>query len=224
MHSNPDNIEAYFIQGDPNLASAYEIQEDIIWCKTEENVMPGILNKTLLAIECMIPRIGEFDYILRPNLSSFYVFPRFLQFLKTLPRNGCYCGYDQGGYATGCGYLMSSDVAEYLVINQDKLKHAIDVNKTYDDVALGEFFKISNIALIPAPRRDLCNIRDWLKYKKIKSTSHFHFRVKNNEHKLRATVDVHILNSLLQQFYGLPSKKYSLEKNKNEKGRNKVEE
>ncbi|MCX6988703.1 MAG: hypothetical protein NTZ52_04285 [Chlamydiae bacterium] len=84
MHTNP-NIEAYFIQGDPNLSSPYEIQGDVIWSKTEENLRPGILNKTLLSIECMLPRINEFDYVLRTNLSSFYVFPRLLHFLQTLP-------------------------------------------------------------------------------------------------------------------------------------------
>ena len=208
MHTHP-NIEAYFIQGDPNLSSPYEIQGDVIWSKTEENLRPGILNKTLLSIQCMLPRINEFDYVLRTNLSSFYVFPRLLHFLQTLPQNGCYsgfkmlCGEHKLFFGHGCGFIMSTDVATYLVNNQDDLKRQININSMNDDVVIGHFFEKSGIHLTQAPLTYLLSLKDWKHYQKHEASSDFHFRVKNKTHKLRATHDVSILKSLLKKFYGL---------------------
>ncbi len=212
MHTCPDNIEAYFIQGDPNLSSPYEIQEDIIWCKTEENVIPGILNKTILSIECMLPRLHEFNYVIRTNLSSFYVFPRLLSFLKTLPQHGCYSGYpllphnyhgEKLVFGHGCGFIMSSDVAAYLVEHQDTLKKITYVEEFNDDINIGYFFKKSGIQLIPAPLTWLETSSHWKKYKKNKSKNDFHFRVKHQDHELRSTFDIFIMQSLLKEFYGL---------------------
>jgi hypothetical protein len=108
---------------------------------------------------------------------------------------------------------MSPDVATYLVNNQDILKKTTDFHRYYDDIVIGEFFKNSGIDLIPAPIQHFVNIRSWKRYQKKKSpATDFHFRVKNNEHKLRESVDVYILSCLLQQFYGLASKEYSLKK------------
>jgi len=55
MHRDPEHVEAYFIRANPHLNSMYEIQGDVIWSKTEENVIPGILNKTsyLLSLFCL---------------------------------------------------------------------------------------------------------------------------------------------------------------------------
>ena len=57
MHSDPQHIEAYFIKGDPNLPSLYEIKEDVIWSRTEEGWSPGIINKTVLSLEAMRDRL-----------------------------------------------------------------------------------------------------------------------------------------------------------------------
>lgn len=118
IHSDPEHIETYFIRGDPNLPTSYEIKNDIIWSKTDEGWSPasaGIINKTVLSLEAMLPRLHEFDYILRTNLSSFYVFPRLLKFLETLPKKRCYAGSNTGGdspIASGCGFIISPDVAK----------------------------------------------------------------------------------------------------------------
>ncbi len=86
MHLNPKHVEAYFIKADPTLSTPFAIKEDIIWARGAENVRPGVLNKTLLAFEALLPRLHEFDYVIRTNLSSFYVFPRLFTFLETLPK------------------------------------------------------------------------------------------------------------------------------------------
>src|SRR4051794_35502725 len=65
MHSDPEHIEAYFLKADPLLTRPFEIREDVILSQTAENLIPGVLNKTLLAFECLLPGIEEYDYVLR---------------------------------------------------------------------------------------------------------------------------------------------------------------
>lgn len=48
-------------------------------------MIPGILNKTVKGLEFLQPCFSDFDYILRTNLSSFYVFPKLLNFLHQAP-------------------------------------------------------------------------------------------------------------------------------------------
>ena len=88
MHLDRKHIEAYFIKADDRIEEPYEIRDDVLWIKTKDSLIPGVLNKTVLSFEAMLPRIkNEFDYIVRTNLSSFYIFPRLLNFLET--RNTC---------------------------------------------------------------------------------------------------------------------------------------
>ena len=86
MHYDRNHVEAYFIKADPKLDVEYKIDNDVIWSKTDECLIPCITNKTLLSLEAMSSRFSDFDYVLRTNLSSFYVFPRLLNFLRTVLR------------------------------------------------------------------------------------------------------------------------------------------
>ncbi len=198
MHNDPEHIEAYFIKGDPDLSSLCEINGDIIWSRTPESLAPGILNKTILSLEAFLPRIQqEFDYILRTNLSSFYVFPRLLNFLKTCPKKNFYCGSDIGPncfIGSGCGFLISPDIAELLVQHKD---HFIN-NTTPDDVAIGEFLKQQGIPLSLHTRINFLNLQEWHRQKK--NLNAFHFRIKN-PCNLRLSDDIYIQTQLLNIFY-----------------------
>ena len=138
MHYDKDHVEAYFIRGNDALETTHAFQEDVLWTKTPENLIPGIVNKTILSLEALMPRIKnhEFDYVLRTNLSSFYVFPRLLAFLRTCPTKGFYCGSNIGveGIGSGCGFLMSPDVAQMLV---DHKQEIYDDETSFDDVVIG---------------------------------------------------------------------------------------
>lgn len=196
MHLDPEHIEAYFIRGNPELTAEFEVVDDVVWCKTEENVIPGILNKTIMSMEYLLPRIDEFDFILRTNLSSFYVFPRLLEFLKTIPKTGCYCASGEG-FGSGCGFLLSSDIVKLLVENKNHLFN----NSINDDVAIGYFLRDKGIKLYPAPRIDFLSLEDWFNYRDKITSNDFHFRVKNLKHELRATEDLFIYSELLDVFY-----------------------
>jgi len=102
-----------------------------------------------------LPRIREFDYVLRTNLSSFFVFPRLFEFLKTLPKQRCYCGSGEG-FGSGCGFLLSPDLVKMLVLHKNELWN----QSSNDDVSIGHFLQKKGVALLPAPRRDLLTLEE----------------------------------------------------------------
>jgi len=203
MQLDPTHVKAYFIRSNPDLSNDFELDGDTLWSKTEESVKPGILNKTLLSMEYFLSQQDEFefDYVLRTNLSSFYVIPKFFDFLHTLPKNRLYCASGEG-FGSGCGYLLSSDVVEMIV----KHKHEIYDNIGDDDVVMAQFLFKNGIRLLPAPRNDFYSLSDWLTYKQQSNFDHFHFRVKNFIHENRATEDLTIYSELLLMYYGLNKK------------------
>lgn len=202
MHRDREHVEVYFIRGNQNLAHEYEIEEEIIWSRCQECLIPGILNKTIISLEAMLPRIkSKFDYVLRTNLSSFYVFPRLLEFLAQCPRTNFYGGSPIGMHdlriGSGSGFLMTPDVAELLVKHK---QHFINNASTYDDVIMGNFLKHHGIRLQTHPRMDFYTMKDWYRQKDSIPDTMFHFRIKNPE-KLRMKNDVYIQSQLLDKFY-----------------------
>jgi len=202
MHLDRKHVEAYFIRADPDLQRPYEVHGDTIWCKCEENLIPGVLDKTLLSMEAMLPQIQEkFDYVLRTNLSSFYVFPRLLHFLKTLPKEKCCCAvrWTHFGilFPQGAGIIFSPDYVELLLRKQNLLNR----HSATDDIVIGELFEEEKIKIIPAPRLMFQSLGDYLKIKDKIPTDNFHFRVKNSSPELRLSDDIFIHKELLKTFY-----------------------
>jgi hypothetical protein len=203
MHLDPEHVEAYFIRGNPKLPTPYQIQGDVIWSKTDEGWIPqsaGIINKTVLSLEAMMPRLHEFDYVLRTNLSSFYVFPRLLQVLEKLPRKKCYFASQTGvdsGIGSGSGFILSPDLAEIIVKNK---KVFLGHKKSPDDVMIGNFLKKQGYKLSPHRRIDFLTLDDWFNGRDSMPVDMFHFRVKTEDH-LRLRDDIFIQSELLEIFY-----------------------
>lgn len=206
MHYDPAHVEAYFIKGDPNLDCPYKIEKDIIWSRTDEGWPPqsaGIINKTIYSLEAMLPRMDEFDYVLRTNLSSFYNFPNLLKALKTLPRTNCLFGSTfTEGFVSGSGFIMSTDVVKKLVKGKKKL---ID-HKEFDDVLIGQYLKRKKVPLIPHSRVDLLAFDDWLNVKIPEDAFHFRIKMENRDAPRVKNHDgmsdeIYIHQKLLEKYY-----------------------
>jgi hypothetical protein len=198
MHKYPHNIKAYFIKGDPSIPNNYQIKNDIIWLKTAESLKPGILNKTLMAMESFLPMLDQFDYVLRTNLSSFYVFPRLLNFLEKCPKTGFYAGVCyKDEFISGSGFLLSPDLVNLLVTNKKTLFN----NKKYDDVAIGHFMRKHGVKFSSHKRMDFLDLQDWKKNKKSIPNDTFQFRIKTPSY-LR-TDDIYIHLQLRKMFYSI---------------------
>ncbi len=190
MHSDPEHFEVYFIRGNPDLSTPYKIEGDDLFVKCEENYVPGITEKTVLSIEAMLPRIKEFDYVLRTNLSSFYAFDRLLNYLLCMPKEGYYGGvhqylpedwvpeYGRIDFVSGAGILLSSDLAEMLVSEKEDV---LEFSKELpDDVLFGYYFQNKSIPIFGIGRLDIPSIEHWNLIKENMPEVIFHFRAKQN--------------------------------------------
>jgi hypothetical protein len=122
-----------------------DLQEKTLYFKQDECLIPGILAKTVAAIE-FLGKIEDttFDYVWRTNLSSVLDFDGLYNYCLSLNGGkfnggnkfyGGYMGFEQNEritFASGAGFLMSKDVADYLVLNKESLRWDL-----IDDVAIG---------------------------------------------------------------------------------------
>ena len=201
MHLDPDHVEAYFFKANPDLDIECEIQGDIIWSKCPTSIYPGAMQKALLSMELLLPRIQEFDYVVKVTVSSFFCFSRLFDFLESLPRTGCCSAVRiQFGslFPSGACTIFSPDLVEFLVANKNELWNVLD----NDDVVLGRFLTKYQIPIFPAERRDIFSIDSWSDLKDNIPDHIFHFRVKNLD-DLRLTDDISIHKELLKMFYDI---------------------
>lgn len=208
MHKDRDHVEAYFIKGNPDLKSEFEIDGDVIWSKTAETITPGVLNKTVLSLEALFPRLDEFDFVLRTNLSSFFNFPKMLKFLETLPKTKCYAGLifrkDDSkhlGWPTrwihGSGYVISPDVAKLIVAN----KKALIDSSIPDDLTVAEFFEQNGIPMTEYKFLPIGSMKQWLLTKDSIPERFFQFRLKQWDSNKRAVDEPTIMRELIEKFY-----------------------
>lgn len=203
MHYDPEHVETYFIKGDPELSAPFLIDGDIIWSKTKEGFIgetSALIDKTIYSMEAIYDRLADFDYVLRTNLSSFYVFPRLLEQLKTLPKTGCYFASstdDSNKEGSGCGFILSTDVVRLLVQHKHEMIHRLSPP---DDCIVARFLAKCGIYLLPHSRQDLLTKADFLKHQHAFPENMFHFRIKTEDH-LRLEDDIYIHNNLLKMFY-----------------------
>lgn len=199
MHSDPEHIEVYFVKADPNLSSKVQVVGNTIWCQTSTET-DGIIVKTLYALEYMLPILrNRFDYVMRTNLSTFCIFTRFLDYLKTLPKTGCFSGTGLNEIlASGTGLIFSSDIAELLVTNQDNVINHLP-SCSVDDVLISYFLYSRSIPLIPHKfMLWVTNFNEWEKIKVSIPSNIFQVRVRTEN---RIPDDQIIHSYLLNMFY-----------------------
>jgi hypothetical protein len=193
MKSHP-NVDCYFYKAHPLLPDAYILRDDTLWIRAGEGYR-NVYNKTFEAFKYFEKDLHKYDFVFRPNLSSFVVMDKYVQYCSTLPKQRLVAGgigvYEGILFPSGCGFTMSSDVVMELIRDNPPYVYL-------DDVTIGKWLQTKSIPIQPAPRGDYSN--DSM----IFTTSWpveqiFHFRVRNRDRKL----DIEIHKKLLQQYYGL---------------------
>lgn len=178
MHSDPD-ILSFFIRMKEDAPESGELQGDTLFFKGTEGFIPAILDKTIAAFEYVQTHF-QFDFLLRTNLSSFYIFPELKGVLETLPVQNYYGGvigqYDSIRYVSGAGFLMSRDTVDKCICH----KHLL-VRSIIDDVAIGQLMMMLGQSPSALSRFDL--IHDELPPSTFPPTI-FHIRVKNSGNRL----------------------------------------
>jgi hypothetical protein len=201
MHSMPENIEAYFIKANPELQEEVFFQGDVIWSRSIEEYSPGILNKTIMSMNAFRDRLDEFDYVLRTNLSSFYLFHNLVEFLKNEPTSNYYSGIIYTldvPFVSGDGIVLSKDLVLKMINN---MSYFMD-SKVPDDLLIGRFFIENGIkAVQPKKRLDLLSLDLWNFHKDRIPLDTYQFRVKNSNDFLRETDELFIQRELVKKFY-----------------------
>lgn len=65
-----DFVDTYFIEFDDSIATNYIIKKDILLIKGCESFVPGLLWKTIDALQILINSPHHYDYIVRSNVST----------------------------------------------------------------------------------------------------------------------------------------------------------
>jgi len=190
LASHP-RVDLFFVKAHPDTREDFLFGDTIrIGCR---ECLEHIYEKQMRAFRLLRPRLSQYAYVFRTNLSSFVHLPRYLEFCKVLPRTGVYSGVvgDHGGtpFASGSGFTITPDLIERL----------LDENPPWlvdDDVSIGKAITSWGVPILPAPRID--HIYDngaVLIHQSPISLLAFHHRVKTSDR----WKDVALVQSLFQE-------------------------
>lgn len=219
-HSN--DIQYFFLYCSPeNTATEIDFENHNIIIKGDESLIPGIFNKTILAMTETIQI--DYEYLLRTNLSSFFDFQKMVHYLQTQPREkytGTFLEISneqiemtvKGGlsiriptiFLNGAAFLMSKDVAfdtvwKYTCMTQEELSYIITLP---DDVAISllvaSFYDWRNMRILPRfepiHQINLCDIPPGI----------FHVRLKTPHLYGNRQMDIENMGRLVEQVVFLP--------------------
>jgi hypothetical protein len=192
-----EEIDSYFIESKDVEKSC--IENDTIYIKGVESY-EKIFYKTQEALKLF--DLKTYDYIFRTNLSSFIVFSKYKEWLKTLSKekvyNGSICWYARYIYASGCGFTITPDVAQ-MIINYDEESQ---LSKFIDDVTIGKICMMNNVKITSAPLN--CIFPGTFNYETSQFDDYecaFHFRTKMGGDRKE---DVKLFKELLDMYYPIP--------------------
>ncbi len=182
MNTHP-NIKSFFIKMKPDLNTNIILDEDnnTIWSKGKESLIPGVLDKTIKSIKYLLEnrQVFNFDFIFRTNLSSVVNLNLLYEMVLKNYINIDYAGligcYRNINFASGAGFLMSVKICDLLVSKQSYLNY-----KIIDDVSIGELLGIKNkIKICPLTRFDAYNYElEYINLNNIRN--YYHFRCKSD--------------------------------------------
>jgi hypothetical protein len=201
IHSYPGQIEAYFYKADPKLATDYRLEGDVLTVKCPEG-LTFVARKLKLALKAFEGRLDEFDYICRPNLSSFFIVPRYLAALESLPKTLACMAKEHlrpAVFPTGAGFTITPDIAKAILVHPFP-QHV----HGGDDVAVGAVLKELGVKIRDVQRVDITAEahREARLRLVAEAPTTFHVRVKH-EAQDRLQKDLVVHERLLQIYYGL---------------------
>ncbi len=150
--------------------------------------------KTLNAFDAISSILDQYDYVIRPNLSSFIVWPRFLTVLEKLPRELlCAAVIGRHGsitFPSGANFVLSKDLVRRFIMERPPEVYL-------DDVTCGAALMKWDVPIHPLPRTDLTSETMYTAWENNTTHDGFHYRVKSHNRSR----DVAIHHELFERFY-----------------------
>jgi len=180
MNLHP-NIKSYFIKLDSQIKNDILLDNNTIFIKGNESIIPGCLIKTITSINYLLKH-EEFDYIFRTNMSSVVNLNELYKFI--INNKNDYSGFigncNNINYASGAGILLSKKMCYTLIEN----KNLLDYN-LIDDVSIGQLLKKNNVSIFSLKRFEVYSYENNINQITKEMISNFyHFRCKSNNNDL----------------------------------------
>jgi hypothetical protein len=133
LYDVPQGVKILYYMFNPAVKEI-ELRGNELHIPGVESLVPGTYLKTIAAIKYALER-EEFDYLLRPNLSSAFRFDELLEWFGSKPKERYAFGpWMFGLFLSGCGFAMTPDVAERFV-----KWHSPTRSITLDDMMFKQF-------------------------------------------------------------------------------------
>jgi len=203
------DIKVLFVYG---AETKFERQDyDLVYDDIPENYYPGMISKTLRAME-HIDQTYNYDYLIRTNLSTFWDFTRLLKRLESLPSTNCIAGsrihtvangVKSPEYISGVNLILSNDLVKDIIANA---KEVCSWSNMAEDYAISMYFINKGVELQP-PYPTACHrIAHITTYStdiimseivKAQKLNRDNFRIKNEDRN----IDLIILQFMLKEYY-----------------------
>lgn len=133
-YSKFTNVTTVYYQFDPSITEQYVYKNDTLLIRGKESYIPGILDKTVLALKYFKHNLNEYDYVVRSNISTIIRFDLLSEELNKNPVDygSGLCIEDNGiKFCSGTSIIMSRQTVKELL----ERTHLLD--RTIDDVSIG---------------------------------------------------------------------------------------
>ena len=199
IKQNQYKIKIFLLFGNnENTEELLVDKKDMLILNVVDNLIPGILQKTIKAFEYINVNY-QYKHIIRTNLSSFFIVDELVKISNSLDSNNLYASlplinhayrHYVGQVGTGCGFWLSKDNIEYILNNENKINYTVA-----DDIAIGKIMESKKFTKLK--RIDIVSSNSWISgadlieissitndvYKselltKIINYGHYHIRIK----------------------------------------------
>ena len=197
------SIKVYMLYGGVSLPDQDE--SDLVYDDISESLVPGILHKTLRAMQ-YVHETCTYDYLIRTNISTLWDLRHIEPLLLSCPTSRCYAGghnlHPMNIYS-GVSIILTPDLVKECINQQHEFLIELP-----DDISIGLF--MNTISYTPQTTSthqyiEYCNPDDIEQiYREIQDgldREVAYFRVKNMNQ--REITDGIIYDILLQEIYGL---------------------
>ncbi len=82
---NAQSIRTIYYCFSNDIDAEHVLNGDVLTFKGDESFVPGILTKTIRALQYFEPELGQYDYVVRSNVSAIVNFPLLAMHLATQP-------------------------------------------------------------------------------------------------------------------------------------------
>ena len=144
-----DNVTTIYYKFDKDITNKYEMEGNLLKIKGTESYLPGILDKTVKAMEYVVDNKYDCDYLVRSNISTIVDFELLdkelskkpieyggglINELKMIDKSGGIVDDTYFGlkYASGTAIVFSKNILDQVMAKRDKINY-----KLIDDVAIG---------------------------------------------------------------------------------------